>query len=117
VIVIPFLIITVSMITFYYYYEKLPLNESVEISLYMGIFYTALITAFNRTDYQLIVIGIALGITMFLLTIVLEFCVYIMPLKDSIKRGLIAGISCAILLPIITKSVDLLIDFLIFLLT
>jgi len=89
-----------------YYVNKRPLKESVENGLYVGTFSAAMlaITATPGTheaDYQLIVIGTALGITMFLLTVVFRYYVHNRPLKDSIEWGLIAGSGYVILFLIV----------------
>ena len=100
---------------FEYFIEKKPLKESVEHGLFMGIFLTALIIAFEQidqsivTDYQLIVIGIVLGIAIFLLKFVFGYYVFKRPLKEPVKDGLIKGSIVAILFPILVKSTDLLI--------
>jgi len=106
-----FLVTYLFCIAFQYYENKRPLKESVEHGLYMGTFLTAGITAFQYgADYQLIVIGTALGITMFLLTVVFKYHVHNRPLKDSIEWGLIAGSGYAILFLILVKSIDFLFD-------
>ena len=100
-----FLVTYLFCIAFQYYENKRPLKESVEHGLYMGTFLTAGITAFQYgADYQLIVIGTALGITMFLLTVVFKYHVHNRPLKDSIKRGLIVGIGYVILIILIRPT-------------
>jgi len=93
-----------------YYVENLSLEESIGLGLGMGILFRAMSIASNRTDYQLIVIGIVLGIMAFLLKFVFEYYVYNQPLKDSIRWGSIVGIVFTILFPIFMKSIDFLFD-------
>jgi len=98
-----------------YFIGKKPLKESVEHGLFMGIFLTALIIAFEQidqsivTDYQLIVIGIVAGIAIFSLKFVFGYYVFKRPLKEPVKDGLIKGSTVAILISILVKSRDLLI--------
>jgi len=93
-----------------YFIGGRPLKESAEDGLDMGIFLTAMLTAFQyRDDYQLIVIGIVAGIAMFSLKFVFGYYVFKRSLKKSVKDGLIKGGGFAILLPILMKSTDLLI--------
>ena len=109
--VLGFLVGSLFCIAFQYYENKRPLKESVEHGLYMGTFFTAMLTVTPGTheaDYQLIVIGTALGITMFLLTVVFKYHVHNLSLKESVEDGLINGSGYAILFLILAKSLGFL---------
>jgi hypothetical protein len=109
-----------------YYVQKQSLKESVDEGLYYGISMGTLIIAMPpipfpflntpilpipwqyRTGYQLVAIGTALGITVFLLVIIFRYSVLNQPLEDSIEEGLIKGFGFATLCLILVKSTDFL---------
>ena len=74
-----FAVVFLILFAFEYFIGKKPLKESVEYALSLGIFVAALIIASDQidqsivTDYQLIVIGIVLGIVIFSLKFVFEY--------------------------------------------
>jgi len=110
-----FAVVLLILFAFEFIGER-PLKESVESNLSIGIFLTALIASDRAdqyqlivTNYQLIVIGIVLGIAIFLLKFVFGYYVFKRPLKEPVKDGLIKGSIVAILFPILVKSTDLLI--------
>ncbi|MEN4017332.1 MAG: hypothetical protein PQ975_01860 [Methanobacterium sp.] len=110
IIIIRFVGSSLGWIAIEYYVNKRPLKESAENGLYMGAFLTAGLTAFNQADYQLIIIGTALGIATFLLNCLFGYHVYNQPLKDSIRKGLIVGIVFTIIFLILAKSLDFLLN-------
>jgi len=90
-----------------YYLGKCPLKESVGLGLYSGILFTVMPMP---TEYVADYIIITLGITAFLLTIVLGYYVYNQPLKDLIKDGLIVGIGYVIWIILIRPTIGFLFD-------
>jgi len=96
-----------------YFIGGQPLKESVEHTLFMGIFLTIIFKHFDQPiiiGYQLIVRGIVLGIAIFSLKTVFGYYVFKRSLKKSVKDGLINGGIAAIIFPIlILDTRDLLI--------
>jgi hypothetical protein len=90
-----FALMSITIFAVEYYVHKRPLIESVGSGLSAGLLVATGIAAAGTTavtyPYQqlLIVICIALGIVIFLVTTVSGYYVRNLPLKDSIREGLI----------------------------
>ncbi|MEN4018110.1 MAG: hypothetical protein PQ975_00135 [Methanobacterium sp.] len=94
------------------YINKMPLNKSINEGLFIGFFITVGATAYNPPAYQLT--GLIdtikfIGPIVFLL-VIYRYFISNLPLKDSIRKGLITGLIAGIVLivlpPMLAKSID-----------
>jgi len=86
-------------------------NESLKGSLRSGLFGGMLgvaVIAAGPTPsiYQLIIVSIVLGVTIFLSEIIYEYCICRQPLNESISEGLAAGAALAVIFLIFMMLYD-----------